>query len=259
MNRRMTITEDFLSGDETHSDEEEKKTLPSLLQRLRPPKLDPAPSKPYSLVSNEEERKAIAARIEKGPKHLKSHDFDTLFKIVLIGESHSGKTSMLLRFSDNSFTDNYLCTIGVDFKIKTLRIDGAKLVKMQIWDTAGQERFRSISQAYYRNSQGCIAVYDITNRTSFQEIRSQVENFVAYSSKEVARNIILVGNKCDLAQQRAVQFEEAVELAKSLNLAAVFETSAKDNLSIDDVFFRSIINSLDAGANGGRPTALSSV
>lgn len=93
--------------------------------------------------------------------------FDALFKIVLIGESDTGKTSMLLRFVDNKFSPEYQCTIGVDFKIKTLRVDDS-VVKMQIWDTAGQERFRSISQAYYRNSQGAVAVYDVTNRASFE-------------------------------------------------------------------------------------------
>jgi Ras-related protein Rab-1A len=76
---------------------------------------------------------------------------------------------MLVRFADNIFSDNYLCTIGVDFKIKTLKVD-TKVIKMQIWDTAGQERFRSISQAYYRNSHGCIAIYDITNRQSFDSL-----------------------------------------------------------------------------------------
>ena len=82
---------------------------------------------------------------------------------MLIGESNTGKTSMLVRFADNVFTENYLCTIGVDFKIKTLKVDN-RILKMQIWDTAGQERFRSISHAYYRNSHGCVAIYDISNR-----------------------------------------------------------------------------------------------
>jgi small GTP-binding protein len=83
---------------------------------------------------------------------------------VLIGDSNTGKTSLLLRFAENIFTDNYLCTIGVDFKTRTVQVDGDSIVKVQIWDTAGQERFRSISHAYYRNSHGCIVVYDITNR-----------------------------------------------------------------------------------------------
>ena len=80
---------------------------------------------------------------------------------------------MLLRFADSVFSEKYLCTIGVDFKIKTLKIDD-KIVKMQVWDTAGQERFRSISIAYYRNSHGCVAIYDISNRTSFDAIEEQI-------------------------------------------------------------------------------------
>jgi Ras-related protein Rab-1A len=117
-------------------------------------------------VSKEVERSLIRDRIDKNPKGFSPYDFDALYKIVLIGESNTGKTSMLVRFADSVFNENYLCTIGVDFKIKTLKIDG-RIIKMQIWDTAGQERFRSISHAYYRNSHGCVAVYDIANRQSF--------------------------------------------------------------------------------------------
>ena len=153
---------------------------------------------------------------------------------------------MLVRFAENTYNDGYLCTIGVDFKIKTLAID-KKVIKMQIWDTAGQERFRSISQAYYRNSHGCIAVYDISSRASFDLVEEQIQNFISYSSKEVASNIILVGNKSDLdpSNKRKVSFNEAVQLAKRLNLAAVYETSAKSNETIDDVFYRAIVNCVD--------------
>lgn len=123
----------------------------------------------YNLVSDEVQREMIKDRVDKNPKNFSPYDFDALYKIVLIGESNTGKTSMLLRYSDNIFNDNYLCTIGVDFKIKTLKVDN-KIIKMQIWDTAGQERFRSISHAYYRNSHGCVAIYDITNRASFESL-----------------------------------------------------------------------------------------
>ena len=84
-------------------------------------------------------------------------------KYLVVGDSGVGKTSLLVRYCDDSFQPDYLSTIGVDFKIKTLKID-EKIVKMQVWDTAGQERFRSISIAYYRNSHGCVAIYDISNR-----------------------------------------------------------------------------------------------
>ncbi len=127
----------------------------------------------YSLVTNETQRQLILDRVDKNPKNFTPYDFDALYKIVLIGESNTGKTSMLVRFADNIFHENYLCTIGVDFKIKTLKVDN-KIIKMQIWDTAGQERFRSISHAYYRNSHGCIAVYDISSRSSFDLIEEQI-------------------------------------------------------------------------------------
>ena len=134
----------------------------------------------YALCPTEVERKQIRDRVHKNPK--KVLEFDSLLKIVLIGESNTGKTSLLLRFSENIFSDHYLCTIGVDFKTRTVRVDGSQVVKVQIWDTAGQERFRSISHAYYRNSQGCIAVYDVTNRLSFESIDEQIQNFIDYSS-----------------------------------------------------------------------------
>jgi len=116
----------------------------------------------YSLEQSPEETLEIRERVKKATAQ--GECFDSMFKVVLIGGSSTGKTSMLLRFSENTFIDQYLCTIGVDFKIKTLTVDGFRTVKLQVWDTAGQERFQSISQAYYRNSHGCIAVYDISNR-----------------------------------------------------------------------------------------------
>ena len=116
----------------------------------------------YSLEQSPEETLEIRERVKKA--NAQGECFDSMFKVVLIGGSSTGKTSMLLRFSENTFIDQYLCTIGVDFKIKTLTVDGFRTIKLQVWDTAGQERFQSISQAYYRNSHGCIAVYDISNR-----------------------------------------------------------------------------------------------
>lgn len=193
--------------------------------------------------------------MDKNPKNFSPYDFDSLFKIVLIGDMATGKTSMLLRFADNVFNDNYLCTIGVDFKIKTLKIDN-KIIKMQIWDTAGQERFRSISHAYYRNSHGCVAIYDISSRASFDSIEEQIQSFISYSSQDVARNIILVGNKTDLNDKRKVTLDEAIRLGKKLNLAGVYETSAKNNNSIDDAFFHSIVNCLDFNYIGDDSTLL---
>jgi small GTP-binding protein len=164
---------------------------------------------------------------------------------VLIGASASGKTSLLLRFIEEKFTDSYLCTIGVDFKIKTLQVDNMA-VKLQVWDTAGQERFKSISQAYYRNSHGCVAVYDICSRTSFESISEQISNFINYSPQDCQRNIVLVGNKLDLEDSRQVKYHEGLELAKKLGLAGFVETSAKDgSQSLDDAFFITCVNAFD--------------
>lgn len=112
--------------------------------------------------------------------------------------------------------------------MQSLSIDD-KPIKVQVWDTAGQERFRSISQSYYRNAHACIAVYDVTNRDSFTAISSQVENFINNAPEETSCNILLVGNKVDLAEdKREVEFSDACQLAEHLGLAGVIETSAKE-------------------------------
>lgn len=97
-------------------------------------------------------------------------DYDYLFKLVLIGDSSVGKSCLLLRFADDSFTESYISTIGVDFRFRTVKIED-KTVKLQIWDTAGQERFRTITSAYYRGADGIIMVYDVTRRESFDHVQ----------------------------------------------------------------------------------------
>ena len=131
--------------------------------------------------------------------------------------------------------------------MKTLLVDD-KVTKVQVWDTAGQERFRSVSQAYYRNAHGCIAVYDVTNHESFESIAEQVTSFINYSPTASAKNIILVGNKVDLApEKRQVSYEEAETLAKRMGMAGFVETSAKEgNESLDDAFNMAVVNALDA-------------
>jgi Ras-related protein Rab-1A len=113
----------------------------------------------------------VRTRVVKNPTKFNPHDIEALYKIVIIGNSGVGKTSLLLRFADDVFNASPLSTVGVDFKMKTMKVDD-KIVKMQIWDTAGQERFRSISQSYFRNAHGCIAVYDVTSRASFESLES---------------------------------------------------------------------------------------
>ncbi|XP_037537194.1 ras-related protein Rab-35b isoform X2 [Nematolebias whitei] len=99
-----------------------------------------------------------------------ARDYDYLFKLLIIGDSGVGKSSLLLRFADNTFSGSYITTIGVDFKIRTVEINGEK-VKLQIWDTAGQERFRTITSTYYRGTHGVIVVYDVTSAESFVNVK----------------------------------------------------------------------------------------
>ncbi|EGR30169.1 ras oncogene family protein, putative [Ichthyophthirius multifiliis] len=159
-------------------------------------------------------------------------DYDYLFKLLLIGNSSVGKSSLLLRFSDNIFNECFLPTIGVDFKIRTFDIQG-KAVKLQIWDTAGQERFKTITSSYYKGAHGIILVYDITDRQTFKDI----DNWLAEADKNANENVVklLVGNKIDLENKRQVSFDEGKELADSLGIKFI-ETSALTANNVENAF-----------------------
>ncbi|XP_063982248.1 ras-related protein Rab-43 [Diachasmimorpha longicaudata] len=161
--------------------------------------------------------------------------FDFLFKIVLIGDCGTGKTCVVQRFRAGTFIERHGNTIGVDFSMKTVLINGKK-VKLQIWDTAGQERFRTITQSYYRSANGIILVYDITKRSSFLSVQKWIEEVRRYTSSSVM--LILVGNKCDLESLREVERSEAEALCTYIpEVLHVIETSAKDNINVDTIFF----------------------
>lgn len=161
-----------------------------------------------------------------------TQDFDYLFKFLLIGNSAVGKSSLLLRFSDNIFNESFLPTIGVDFKIRTIDL-GGKTAKLQIWDTAGQERFKTITATYYKGAHGIILVYDITDKQSFRDIDTWLNEVEKHASENVVK--LLVGNKCDLESQRQVTYQEGKELADSLGLKFL-ETSAKDKVNVDQSY-----------------------
>jgi len=158
-------------------------------------------------------------------------EYDYLFKLLLIGDSGVGKSSLLLRFTDNTFTENYTSTIGVDFKIRTVTLDG-KSIKLQIWDTAGQERFRTITSSYYRGAHGIIIVYDITDKASFTNVKQWMGEIDRYANTNVKK--LLIGNKAD-ADQKAVTFAEGNEYAASLGLSFK-ETSAKTAVGVEEAF-----------------------
>mmetsp|Transcript_56241 Transcript_56241/g.64523 ORF Transcript_56241/g.64523 Transcript_56241/m.64523 type:complete len:205 (+) Transcript_56241:43-657(+) len=163
-----------------------------------------------------------------------SSEYDHLFKLLLIGDSGVGKSCLLLRFADDSYTESYISTIGVDFKIRTLNLDG-KTIKLQIWDTAGQERFRTITSSYYRGAHGIIIVYDVTDQESFNNVKTWLSEIDKYASESV--NKLLVGNKSDLVAKKAVDTTAAKEFADSIGIPFL-ETSAKNSTNVEEAFIR---------------------
>jgi len=177
-----------------------------------------------------------------------SKDFDYLFKMLLIGDSGVGKSCLLLRFADDSFTENFVSTIGVDFKIKTFLLEGKK-VKLQIWDTAGQERFQTITTSYYRGAHGLIIVYDVTSRQSFDNIKKWLDDVERHATNTIVK--LLVGNKADLDSKRQVEFQTAKAYAEKLGIPYL-ETSAKENVNVEKAFSLLATNIIKFG-NVGPP------
>ena len=158
--------------------------------------------------------------------------YEYLFKIILIGNSGVGKSSILQRYMKRTFDSNYKVTIGVDFLMKSLIIN-EQIVKLQVWDTAGQEKYKSMVSSYYRGAHVALIVFDLTSHASFEALPTWVENF--YKNGPEQKNTILIGNKKDLVEERQVSQEE-VELFSQTNNMIYFETSAKDGDNIDYVF-----------------------
>ncbi|CAO2640750.1 Ras-related protein Rab-1A, partial [Lemmus lemmus] len=139
---------------------------------------------------------------------------------------------LTLPLQDDTYTESYISTIGVDFKIRTIELDG-KTIKLQIWDTAGQERFRTITSSYYRGAHGIIVVYDVTDQESFNNVKQWLQEIDRYASENV--NKLLVGNKCDLTTKKVVDYTTAKEFADSLGIPFL-ETSAKNATNVEQSF-----------------------
>ncbi|XP_072458402.1 ras-related protein Rab-3D [Notamacropus eugenii] len=167
-------------------------------------------------------------------KDAADQNFDYMFKLLIIGNSSVGKTSFLFRYADDSFTSAFVSTVGIDFKVKTV-YRNEKRVKLQIWDTAGQERYRTITTAYYRGAMGFLLMYDVSNQESFNAVQDWATQIKTYSWDNA--QVILVGNKCDLEDERVVSTEDGKHLADDLGFE-FFEASAKDNINVKQVFER---------------------
>ncbi|CAG9334121.1 unnamed protein product [Blepharisma stoltei] len=170
----------------------------------------------------------------ENPARKSFRDFDYIVKVVLIGDAAVGKSSLLSKYVDEEFETAYNCTIGVDFKIKSLIIDNKK-VKLQVWDTAGQERFKPITNCYFRSSNGCVAVYDICNRESFDNVKIWINDYRENNSIESIENVLLVGNKIDKAEGREVSYDEGKKYAES-SKCEFLEASAKSGEGVNELF-----------------------
>ena len=159
--------------------------------------------------------------------------FDIKFKILVFGESTSNKASLIRRYTKDQFGGIYLNTVGIDFQDKLIQIEDKK-VKLQIWDTAGQERFRNVAKNYFQNTQGFVLVYNITDRQSFEKLSFWLEQIKLNASEKI--KIVLVGNNCDLANERKVSIEEAEEFAKKNNMK-FFEASPKEGTNVNELFY----------------------
>ncbi|XP_069794758.1 ras-related protein Rab-3B-like [Narcine bancroftii] len=169
-----------------------------------------------------------------GQKDALDQNFDYMFKLLIIGNSSVGKTSFLFRYADDTFTSAFVSTVGIDFKVKTVYRND-KRVKLQIWDTAGQERYRTITTAYYRGAMGFILMYDITNEVSFNAVQDWATQIKTYSWDNA--QVILVGNKCDMEDERVIPAVKGKHLADQLGFD-FFEVSAKENINVKQVFER---------------------
>ena len=164
-----------------------------------------------------------------------SSQYDYLYKVIFIGDSDTGKSSLSQRIAHDSFNPTYIDTIGVDFFIKYIKISG-KIIKLQMWDTAGADRFRSITKSYYRGSNIICLVYDVTNLNSFKNIKNWMKDIEDFKKEKVY--IVLVGNKCD-SLDRVIAEEEGINLAKEHNIDFL-ETSAKNDKNIFELLYHKI-------------------
>mmetsp|Transcript_9846 Transcript_9846/g.16858 ORF Transcript_9846/g.16858 Transcript_9846/m.16858 type:complete len:179 (-) Transcript_9846:73-609(-) len=172
-----------------------------------------------------------------------------LFKYIIIGDTGVGKSCLLLQFTDKRFQPVHDLTIGVEFGSRTITIDDNQ-IKLQIWDTAGQEKFRSITRSYYRGAAGALLVYDITRRDTFEHLQSWLEDCRRYSNKDIV--IMLIGNKSDLANKRAVSKEEGEAFAAKNGLTFL-ETSAKTAENVEAAFIDSARKIHETSEGGNTP------
>lgn len=165
---------------------------------------------------------------------------DASMKVLLLGDSAVGKTCLVNRYIQDTFSQEFITTIGIDYRVKMLEADG-KVCRLEIWDTAGQERFRAITKMYLHNVDGVLLVFDITNRESYDHVESWIRQMSEVTDSRCAK--VLVGTHGDMASVRVVTTEEILELSRKRNMPYI-ETSAKAALNVGDAFSQLVENML---------------
>ena len=177
---------------------------------------------------------------------------ECIYKVLLLGDTTVGKTCFLMKYTDKTFIEEHMTTIGLDYRLKSLKLKSGKELKLQIWDTAGQERFRTITKSYYKGSEGIILIYDVTKRESFENVKT----WVSQIREEVCQKAVIyvVGNKIDMNETRVVTTEEGEKLSKELELPFK-EASAKNGTNVDETFsdLAEMIDNI-YGKNNRRPS-----
>ena len=171
----------------------------------------------------------------------KDNTSDSVYKVLLLGDTKVGKTCFLMRYTDNTFQETHMSTIGLDYRLKTMKLSSGKNVKVQIWDTAGQDRFRAITKNYFKGAHGIILIYDVTDDQSFDNVSNWIDQIKEEASDNVI--ILLVGNKIDDVDHRKIQTENGENLANTFKLD-FFETSAKTGENVEKTF-QTLIQKID--------------
>ncbi|KAF6017176.1 hypothetical protein EB796_024506 [Bugula neritina] len=162
-----------------------------------------------------------------------STEYDYIFKLILVGDKAVGKSSLTLRFADDTYSERHVTTIGIDMKIRTIELHG-KTIKLNIWDTSGEEKFRSITRNYYRGAHGIIVVYDVTDETTFRSVPQWLQDVDKFANSNVDK--LIIGNKADMTNEQVVDTRMAQDYAEQLNIPFL-ETSAKQSTNVDQAFF----------------------
>jgi len=179
-------------------------------------------------------------------------NYDDKFQLMIMGDSMVGKTSLLYQYQENKFMSNYLATCGIDFFTKEESF-GEKKVRIKIWDTAGQERFKSLTQAFSRNADGIILVFDVTSRETFLNLKFWIACINSSLGENNFLPKIIIGNKIDM--EKEVQKSEAENFAE-INKCIYFETSAKLNIGVNEAI-RHLVSKLLEQKNAEYPGRLS--